>query len=383
MRQVLHCDANATYGLLPEVREGVPLFLAQLEAARCANPSSVHQGGQWAKTILEEVREIIREVGGLSPDYRIIFTSGATEANNAMFFSVAHHVNTLLPDELPYVVTSSVEHPSVLAAAERVAALGGIHSIFRVSEWDETYKRVLEKKPHLFSLMAANNETGEIFDVKRVFSTVRARSPSTLCHSDCVQLIGKDPRRLDDLDSDAITFSGHKVGALPGVGVLAIKKSLPFSPLLVGGSQELYYRAGTENIPAVWSLGKALSVWQRRGEEMRASMRRHRDHVRHALLSEFPEARQVGEPLLPQTVAIHFPGIRADDLVVALDLENVLVSSGAACASGKPQPSHVYLECGLTEKEAKETIRFSLTADSYDELPGRVIAVVKNMYRAR
>jgi cysteine desulfurase len=237
--------------------------------------------------------------------------------------------------------------------------------------------------------MAANNETGVINDLSQIASVVRAKSPQALIHSDVAQLVGKIPFSFQDSNLDAVTISGHKFGALSGTGALVVKKEIELEPLLYGGAQEGKLRGGTENVLGIIALGAvAAQIETELGSRLEA-MRAARDTFEECVLSSVAEAQINGfsEMRLPNTASIFIPGVRADDVVVALDLEGVLISSGAACSSGKPEPSHVLLAMGQDETRVRSTIRVSFRADQTTEVArlaaSRLASVVARMRSVR
>ena len=208
--------------------------------------------------------------------------------------------------------------------------------------------------------MLANNETGEMLPVREIFEQVRARS-SALCHSDITQAVGRVPVIFSELEADAISFSGHKIGALSGIGVLVVRAGVRLPPLLRGGVQEQRQRAGTENVLGIASLAIALqSLEQRRG-----ALGANLECFLRPLRAAYPEITVLRESLrrLPNTACLHIPGVSGAELVVALDLAGVEVSFGSACASGKPDPSHVLLALGFSEEVARECVRVSVRGE--------------------
>jgi cysteine desulfurase len=213
--------------------------------------------------------------------------------------------------------------------------------------------------------MYANNETGQIFALEEIAAQARALNPEILIHSDAVQAIGKTAFNFSSLGLDMITVSGHKLGALSGVGALVLKNGFEFEPQILGGPQEQYLRAGTENVLGIVSLGEAAKHIRKNLKQRIACLGELKKEALEIIGRDLPQAvvHCRGISSLPNTLSLRIPGILADDLVVAMDLEGVLISSGAACASGKPEPSHVLVAYGLSPAEARETIRLSFTAE--------------------
>lgn len=359
----LNLDANASYGVLPEVLE-----LLQAGAPRFCNPSAIHQGGQRAKAAIEDVRSQLKESLGLNSEQTVVFTSGATESNNTALFSLYRGT-----EERPYLCTTTVEHPSVLESARRLERLGCKVLYLPVSRQgvdDSALSAALYSKPKLLSVMLANNETGQLFPLADIVHKVREISPQTVVHTDAVQAFGKIPLAVGALGVDLLSLSGHKIGALSGVGALIVNESVEFQPSLFGGPQEQRRRAGTENVLGIISLGLAVSVLIRDFERRTLAMKLATELFLHQVRESLPDVQETSTRLgLPNTLHLRIPGIRADDLVVALDQAGILISSGAACASGKPEPSHVLLALGMKASEARECVRISFTgSESNDQV---------------
>jgi cysteine desulfurase len=357
--QTLNFDANAAHGLTPFIRQELERI-----GFEHLNANSIHRGGQRARSLIEEARVRIASLLGVGPDSRIVFTSGATEANNTAL-QIPFQGKTVNGQ----LVTSAVEHHSVLAYAEALKLRGASVSFVTADrEQGISQKSLLALTApdcRLVSLIWACNETGTINPLNELISTIRLQAPHTLIHSDAVQVVGRLPLNFERTGLDMMTVSGHKLGGLGGVGALVIGRRVPFEPLLRGGSQELYHRAGTENVLGIVSFGLAALEIERNFAERIIAMRTARDFIFSAIARELPQlvVNTSLERSLPNTLNMRIPGIRADDLIVALDRVQILISSGAACASGKPTPSHVLLALGLNEDQARESVRISLRGD--------------------
>lgn len=354
-------DANASVRPIPEVMESLAQYSGEF-----LNPSSVHQSGQAAKRVLDESRDAIARLLNVQGQDKIIFTSGATEANNAALlntseakpFSVAsgNSANAEL-------ICSSVEHSAVLEPLRHLSRKG-----LKLLEVEpekivrsESYSEMISDDLKIFALMAANNETGQIFDISKITKLIKAISPRTRVHCDAVQAVGKIEIDFSEWQVDTLAFSGHKLGALPGVGALVVSRYCHMEPWMFGGPQESGLRAGTENVLAIKSLGIACTEALRRLKSNDSRMSYAKELFLSYLneLGELVAVNSFGERQTPNTISVRFKGIKADDLVVALDLAGVSISAGSACASGRPSPSHVLIAHGMTAKEARETIRIS------------------------
>ena len=232
-----------------------------------------------------------------------------------------------------------------------------------VDEWGcvklDKYKKALEKKPLLVSIMTANNEIGTIQDIKQLCSL--AHEAGALFHTDAVQAAGKIPVDLKDWNVDYATFSCHKIYGPKGVGALYVKKGSPIEPLIRGGHQENGLRAGTYNAPAIAAYGKAAELALKDIENYGTHTRALRNKLRDGLLAAIPNIRVNGHPekVLPNTLDVSFPGAEGESILLHLDLLGVDVSTGSACASGSLEPSHVLVATGLGPELAHGSIRFS------------------------
>lgn len=363
----INLDANASFDLLPEVQDGLQQLLDRRDL-RGLNPSSIHTAGQRASSLIERSRDSIARLVGLPKGGRVIFTSGATEANNLAlnlpFADSVHCASTVAG-----LVTTKVEHPSVLEPSQALIKRGVRVSVVTVRDLPEgeilTASEVadlVDSSTRLVSIMAANNETGHLLPLRAVRDALIAKNPNTLMHSDAVQIIGRVPFSMEALNLDLVSVSGHKLGALSGVGALLVGSRVAHGAMILGGPQERRWRAGTENVLGIMSLGVAADLAYTQLELRSVVMRERAAQLCSALLNIIPDARLISnlDHGLPNTLSITIPGVLADDLVIALDLAGILCSSGAACASGKPEPSHVLLALGLSERDARSTLRFSL-----------------------
>jgi cysteine desulfurase len=336
-------------------------MLAALDVV--GNPSSPHTEGRRVRTMIEDAREAVAALVGARP-VEVVFTSGATEANNAV-----------MAGGWQAILLAGIEHESVLAPARRQAG----------SAWQGGPARVLElavapsgkvaaeavadragEAPagdrdalRLLSLQLANNETGVVQDVAAVAEV--ARSQGLLVHTDAAQAAGRIAVDFRTLGVDYLSLSAHKMGGPKGVGALVIRDGTHLQALIAGGGQERRRRAGTENVPAIAGFGAAARAAL--GDvAARDRMRALRDRVESQAKSITPAAVVIGADAerLPNTTNIALPGANAETLVIALDLAGVAVSAGAACSSGKVGASHVLEAMGLAPSLARAAIRVSL-----------------------
>jgi len=381
----IYLDNNATTPLLPAVWEAMRPFQTDVYG----NPASAHQAGRHARRALEDAREGVAACLGASPD-EVIFTSGATEANNLALFG-------LVGDPPGQVIVSAVEHPSVAEPVAQLAAAGFSLDLLPVDPTGvvhpEQLAALLTPQTVLVSIMLANNETGAVQPVRelaaRVAAATAGRDISVAFHCDAAQAVGKLPLRFQDLGVTALTLSGHKFHGPKGIGALVLRRSVKLRPRLWGGHQQRGRRPGTEPVALAVGLAKALQLWH---EEAQSRLAR----VHDLRLRFLQQLRQNADPIvlngpetggLPHTVNVSFPGCRAESLLMNLDLAGVACSTGSACSSGSLLPSPVLQAMGLPPERLHSAMRFSfsalLTEAEMDEAVRRIAMVVERLRRAR
>ena len=358
MPRRVYLDNNATTPVLPEALAAMQPYFAE----RFGNASSIHHHGQDSRAAVERARESVAGLLGCRAS-EIVFTSGGTEADNLAIFGLVR--------EGDHVITSTIEHHAVLNACKH---LGN-----KKTECDVTYipvdgrglvdpadvKRALRPNTKLISIMFANNETGVLQPVAEIGKV--AAEAEVYFHTDAVQAAGKIRIDVHEIGCDLLTISGHKIHAPQGVGALYIRTRTELEPMLYGGSHERARRAGTENVPGIVGLGKAVELamggFERSKDIETATMR---DRLERELLEiestglNGADVNGESAPRVPNTSNIYFDGIEGESLVIALDLKGLAVSTGAACSSGAIEPSHVLTAMGLRQERAKSSIRFSL-----------------------
>jgi cysteine desulfurase NifS len=376
-RARVYLDNNATTRVAEEVRKAM---LPHLDAAH-GNPSSIHGAGRDAREAVEDAR---RQVGKLinARPRRIIFTGGGTEADNVALKGVVF-ANGGVGGHL---ITSTIEHPAILESCAFLEQIG-----CRVSYLDVNAEGLIDPgklreaitdDTLLVSIMMANNEVGTIQPIRELCGIARERG--ALFHTDAVQAVGKIPVDVADLDVDLLSISAHKFHGPKGVGALYVRRGVELAPLIQGGKQEGGRRAGTENVPAIVGLGKAAEL-ARLSLGGSGKMRTLRDKLESGVRSLVPDARLNGHPdlRLPNTLNLTLPALRGESLVVALDQQGVSLSSGSACKSGSPEPTHVLTAMGKTAAEAHCSVRFSLsqrtTEREIDETVSALAQVLERM----
>ncbi len=354
-------DANATTPLLPEVLEAMhPALMGAF-----GNASSIHHYGQQARMAVEGAREEVAAAMGARAS-EIVLTSGATESDNLALFGVVG--KALDAGEPAHLVTTAIEHHAVLHAAEALARRGASVTFLPVScegmVDPEDVRRALRPETRLVSVMLANNETGALQPVAEIARIAREAGVPT--HTDAVQALGKMPVDVRALGVDLLSLSGHKLHGPQGVGALWVRRGVRLQPLFYGGTHERQRRAGTENLPGIVGLGRAMRLGQQALTDGTLDrMAALRDRLERGLLDRVDECG-VNGPVgagarLPNTTNLWFDHLEGEALVIALDLKGLAVSGGSACASGATEPSHVLTAMGLSAHRARASLRFSLS----------------------
>ncbi|MGZ8270924.1 MAG: cysteine desulfurase family protein [Methylophilus sp.] len=372
---IIYLDNNATTRVLPQVVEAMQPWIYEYYG----NPSSSHSLGQQAKEALMQARADVAKFLAASPA-EIVFTSGATESNHtAIRNALAIH------PERNTIVTSAVEHPSTLQLLEHLSEQGVNVVYIPVNTKGELDMQALnaavDANTALVSLMHANNETGVTFPIAEAAAI--AHSHGALFHTDAAQSAGKLALNVKALDCDMLSFSGHKLHAPKGVGVLYIRKSLATKPLLYG-HQERKRRGGTENLTGIIGLGAACRVSLMQQNNPRSNIAALRDHLQAGILKQLPYVKVNGEgDKVPNTTNLCFLGVSGEELLYKLDKIDIIASQGSACVAGGTDPSHVLLAMGLSREEALSSVRFSLSEETteaeIETAIDSIVAVVKEI----
>jgi cysteine desulfurase NifS len=373
--QRIYLDHNATTPVAPEVRE---TMLAAVELF--GNPSSLYAEGRKSQTCLDDARRRIALLLNCTAR-RIVFTGGGSEANNLALKGAAFSGATRR-----HVITSAIEHPSVLNTC-RWLERQGFSVTYLAPDAEgviqpEMLAAAIDDRTLLVSIMAANNETGAIQPLQELARITHAHG--TLFHTDAVQGVGKIPLDAGEIGADLLSLSGHKFHGPKGIGALYVRKGINIEALVHGGKQEQGLRAGTENVVGIAGIGKAAELAvQHLGEMKRVA--RLRDRLEEKLREFVPGARRNGPgPMrVPNTLNMTLPGIRGESLVLALDQLGISCSSGSACRSGSPEPSHALTAMGLSAEEAHCALRLSLGFENTEEEIDRVIAAAAEIINSR
>jgi cysteine desulfurase len=364
----VYLDNNATTPVLPEVLAAMQPYFGE----RFGNASSIHRQGQEARAAVERAREAVAALLGCKTS-EVVFTSGGTEADNLALFGL------LQPGD--HLITSAVEHHAVLHSArfleKNCCSVTYVPVDGRSRVNPEDLRRALRPNTRLISIMMANNETGVLQPVADIGAI--AAEAGVCFHVDAVQAAGKVPLDVAAIGCHLLSISGHKMNAPQGVGALFVRKGTTLRPLFYGGSHERSRRAGTENVPGIVGLGKAAELARTDFASGRvARLAALRDGLQQELLGKIDSAGVNGEgaPRVPNTTNLYFEHVEGEALLIALDLQGLAVSTGAACASGAVEPSHVLMATGMSADRARSSIRFSLGKQNTPEDIAFAVSVV-------
>ncbi|MHB1412186.1 MAG: IscS subfamily cysteine desulfurase [Thermoleophilia bacterium] len=377
----IYMDHNATTPLDPEAVEAMLPFLNH----KYGNPSSIHRTGATAREALDAARRSVAQAIGCTAR-RVVFTGSGSEADNAAIKGVAFAAAALRREEglvgRGHIITTAIEHPAILASCRALEALGFAVTRLPVGRDglvapDELLK-AFRDDTILVSVMLANNETGVIQPVADLAALAHERD--ILFHCDAVQALGKIPVDVEELGVDLLSVSGHKIHAPKGVGALFVRRGVRLAPLINGGSQEGGLRAGTENVACIAGFARATELAVKRLPEMRR-VADLRDRLEAGVAGLVDGAFVNGDPAsrLPNTLNMTLPGMRGESLVLKLDRKGVALSSGSACKSGSPDPSHALLALGLSPEEAHCSVRFSLGQGNNEEDIDLTLAALKEV----
>jgi cysteine desulfurase len=378
--QVIYMDNNATTRIAPEVIDAMMPYLTDYYG----NPSSMHTFGGQIGQAINQARQEIADLLGANPG-EIVFTSCGTESDSTAILSALQ----TYPDK-NHVVTTRVEHPAVKNLCDNLDIFTGrkYHTTRLPVAGDgtldlEQYKASLTDDTAIVSVMWANNETGVLFPVEEMASIAKERG--ILFHTDAVQYVGKVPINLKESDIDFLSLSGHKLHAPKGVGVLYVRKGIPFIPFMNGGHQEHGRRGGTENVASIIGLGKACTLAAAKMVEENTRVKKLRDKLENGLLRTIPKSLLNGHPeqRLPNTSNISFEYVEGEAILLHMNQHNICASSGSACTSGSLEPSHVLRAMGVPFTAAHGSIRFSLsvynTEEEIDFVLAKMPSIIANL----
>ncbi len=364
LKRRVYFDHNATTYMREEVIEAMLPFLH----TRFGNASSLHFFGQENRGVIDEARELVASFIGAEPA-EIIFTSGGTESDNIAIRGVVRALREKVPE--PHLITSAIEHPAVLRTCEALEKEGVAVTILpcrRDGSIDVAdLEAALKENTILASIMVSNNETGVIQPLKEISAILRDRG--IIFHVDAVQGMGKIPVDVRELGADLLSISAHKFYGPKGIGALYVRRGTPIEPIYTGGHQEEGLRPGTENIPAIVGFGEACRLSAAHLDEEMARIGGLRDRLQEGILEKVPNIHINGDgaPRVPNTCNVTVRGIEGEAMSLNLSMLGFALSSGSACATGDPEPSHVLKAMGLDPIEAQGALRISLGICNTDE----------------
>lgn len=371
----VYLDNNATTMVDPQVVEAMQPFFSQMYG----NPNSLHKFGTSSHPALKNAVNQIYTALNASDNDDIIFTSCATESNNWVLKSV--WIDKIMHGDKNHIVTTEVEHPSVLATCRFLEDQGVKVTYLPVNEEGiveaHTVKSFITEKTALVSIMWASNETGMIFPIKEIGEICKAKG--VLFHTDGVQAVGKIPVDLQDVHVDFLSMSAHKFHGPKGIGALYIRDSQALSPLLNGGEHMGGRRSGTLNVPYIVGMGKAIELATQNIEQTMAKIAAKRDRLEDALI-ELPDTMVVGlrEHRTPNTILISIRGVEGEGMLWDLNNGEIGASTGSACASEDLEANTVMLAIGADNELAHTGIRLSLSRFTTDAEVDYTIAHFKN-----
>lgn len=374
MSKLIYLDNAATTKVHPEVLEAMLPYFSE----EYGNPSSIYTFANKSKKAVEDARETIANFLGAKTN-EIYFTGGGSESDNWALKATA----LAYQKKGNHIITSKIEHHAVLHTCEYLEKNGFEVTYVDVDEngvikLDEL-KKAIRPTTILISVMFANNEIGTIQPIKEIGEI--AKEHGILFHTDAVQAYGQLEIDVDELNIDMLSASGHKLNGPKGIGFLYIRKGLKLRSFVHGGGQERHRRAGTENVPGIVGLGKAVELAMATLEERQKKEIALRDKLIDRVLAEVPYVRLNGHRTkrLPNNVNFSFQFVEGESLLIMLDMKKICASSGSACTSGSLDPSHVLLAIGLPHEIAHGSLRLTLSDSTTEEQIDYVIDCIKEI----
>jgi cysteine desulfurase len=372
-----YLDYNATTPVDPEVLAAMLPYLGE----NFGNASSIHSAGQAARGAVDRARESVAALIGAKPA-EIVFTSGGTEGDNLAVFGIAFSSFASGADGAAkkHIITTTIEHHAVLHSCQALEKQGIAVTYIPVGRDGvvdpDDIRRALRPETVLITVMHANNELGTIQPIEEIGRI--AAEADIYFHSDAVQAAGKLALDVNRLGVDLLSVSAHKIYGPKGAGALYVRSGTPLEPQFHGGHHERDRRPGTENVPGIVGLGKAAELARKNLEADTVRIGALRERLEEALLASIASVRVTGDRSrrVANTTNLTFAGAGGEALLIALDLQGVACSTGAACSSGAVEPSHVLLAAGLSADEARSSLRFSLGRLTTAEEIEHAIAVI-------
>lgn len=359
MTERIYVDNAATTKVAPEVLEAMLPYFTQ----DYGNPSSIYAEGRKAKSAVEHAREQVAAAIGADPK-EIYFTGSGSEADNWAIRSTAR----ALKSKGNHIITSAVEHHAVLHTCKDLESQGYEVTYLPVDKYGmvspDDVKSAIKDATVLISIMLANNEIGTIMPIAEIGEI--AKAAGIVFHTDAVQAIGNIPVDVNAMNVDMLSLTGHKFHGPKGSGALYVRNGVKLMSFITGGAQERMRRAGTENVPGIVGLGKAIELATANIPEKQKKLTALRDAYIKKVLETIPYSHLNGHPTkrLPGNANISFEFIEGEGMLLCLDMKGISASSGSACTSGSLDPSHVLLAIGLKHEEAHGSLRVSFGEDN-------------------
>lgn len=372
MNKRIYVDNAATTKVAPEVLEAMTPHFNSVYG----NPSSIYAEGQEAKAAIEKAREQVATAIGANAK-EIYFTGSGSEADNWAIRSVAK----TLKDKGNHIITSAVEHHAVLHTCQDLEKEGFEVTYLPVDEYGmvsvEDVKAAIKDTTILITIMFANNEIGTIMPIAEIGKI--AKEKGVIFHTDAVQAIGMVPIDVNEMNIDMLSLTGHKFHGPKGSGALYVRKGIKLASFITGGAQERGRRAGTENVPGIVGLGKAIEMATADIPKKAEYLKTLRDAYIKKVLDNVPYSRLNGHPekRLPGNANISFEFIEGEGILLFLDMNGISASSGSACTSGSLDPSHVLLAIGLKHEQAHGSLRVTFDTENTMEEVEKIAETVK------
>ena len=379
--QRIYLDYNATTPLRPEVMDAMMPYLTEA----FGNGSSIHAYGREARTAIDTAREQVADLIGAKSPSEIVFTGSGTEADNHAIKGLTELQKSRGKGN--HIITSSVEHHAVLHTCQYLEQRGFEITYLPVDRYGririEQLREAVRDTTVLISIMHVNNENGTVQPLEEICEI--AQEYEIPLHTDAVQSVGKLEMNVQDLGVNLLAFSGHKIYAPKGIGVLYIRRGTRLATLVHGGSHERNRRAGSENVPAIVGLGTAADLAKQEQNAYAQHLDALTQRLRDGLDAHIDRLHYNGHPdhCAPGTLNVSFESVEGESLILRLDMEGICVSTGSACTSGSMEPSHVLAALGLPPRLAQGTVRFSLgrntTEAEIDEVVAKLPKVIQQM----
>lgn len=372
--KIIYADNNATTRVAPEVDEAMRPFFTD----DYFNPSSMYEPARRTAQAVAASRQAIARSLGVADPRQILFTSCATESNNTAILGTAK-----AEPRRRHIITTAVEHPAVLEVCKDLENRGYTVTYLGVDRHGnldlKEFIRALGPETLLVTIMHANNETGVVFPVEQLARVTKETDPSIVFHTDATQTVGKIPIDLSGeyQHVDLLSFSGHKLHAPKGIGALYVKRGTPCRPFMIGGHQEESRRAGTENVPYIVGLAKAMELAAANYDDEETRIRRLRDRLETSLERQIPNIQVNGKlaPRLPNTLNVSFHYVEGEGMLYQLSDAGICASSGSACTSGSLEPSHVLRAMKVPLTAVHGSVRFSFSRYNAEEDVDRILDV--------